>query len=74
MRLLFITILAFVSTTMLGLLYPSKAVRLQRFAGGESHGRCQHCRMNEVTHSALLCTYCYWNLPGSRLEQYMQEH
>src|SRR5512142_1770519 len=34
---------------------------------------CEHCRMNEATHLPGLCTYCYWNLPGSRVMEYVRE-
>jgi hypothetical protein len=35
---------------------------------------CEHCRMNEATHLPGLCTYCYWNLPGSRVMEYGGAH
>jgi hypothetical protein len=35
---------------------------------------CEHCRMNEATHLPGLCTYCYWNLPGSRVREYGGAH
>ena len=71
MRLLWLTILASLSTCVFGLLYPSPVLRLLRLGIHETDAHCQHCRMNEIAHAAHLCTYCYWNLPGSRLQQYM---
>ena len=73
MRLLLLTMIASMSTTMVGLPSPSAILRVLRLGIHQRHGQCQHCGMNEVTHSARLCTYCYWNLPGSRLQQYVLE-
>ena len=62
MRLLFMTMLASVGTTVFGLLCPSPSVRLLRRGTGEQQSHCRHCGMNEITHAVRLCTYCYWNL------------
>lgn len=73
MRLLFITMLASLGTAMVGLWHPSGVFRVPRLGIQQGQGHCQHCGMNEITHQAHLCAYCYWNLPGSRLEQYIRE-
>lgn len=52
----------------------SATVRDLRCGKHEEDGFCQHCGMNEATHLPCLCTYCYWNLPGSRVKEYLKEY
>jgi hypothetical protein len=58
MRLLFMTMLASLSTIILGFLCPSAASRAFRLAASAQHPLCRHCGMNELTRTAQLCTYC----------------
>jgi hypothetical protein len=44
-----------------------------RLAAHRQPSLCEHCRMNEATHLPGLCTYCYWNLPASRLVEYVRD-
>lgn len=74
MRLLFMTVLASLGTTMCLVLSSSATVRILRRGAGPQHPHGRHCGMNEITRPARLCTYCYWNLPGSRVQQYSSQH
>jgi hypothetical protein len=51
---------------------PATAGGLRRGSNREG-ALCQHCGMNEATHLPRLCAYCYWNLPGSRVKEYLTE-
>ena len=74
MRLLFLTMLASLSTTVFGFVYPSTPLPILRRGLSERHPHCRHCGMNEISHPAGLCTYCYWNLPGSRVQEYIRSN
>jgi hypothetical protein len=70
MRLLFMTLLASLRTTILGLFSVSATVPIWRRETRQRQSCCRHFRMNESSHPARLCMYCYWTLPGSRVNAY----
>jgi hypothetical protein len=53
----------------------SASVIARHMRNGTTPGRelCQYCGMNEASHRPQLCTYCYWNLPGSRVQEYFSQ-
>jgi hypothetical protein len=73
MRLLFMTMLASLGATLFGFVYPSAPLRILRRGPSERHPYCRHCGINEIANSARLCAHCYWNLPGSRVQEYISQ-
>ena len=66
MRTLFLTILASLSATSLWFLIRAHNIRT-RFLMEPVRNR------SSVTHLSYLCTYGYWNLPGSRVQEHFSE-